>query len=194
MKKVGIKVDVYTSIASTDSQAEYVRDGLNYKTWLSNLNMLLDKTTINVAIMTTINILSLPTFCNFISMLMQLRVKYNKNFENNRIPLSVNIMRWPPHLQCTLLSRNDRIRYADNIETLCKQWLKYHSVDKYARIYLEEWDQIKRFCDYLRTTQSATEHRVDFVKYIKAYDNRRKKDFALTFPRYAHLLEDWYAS
>ena len=194
MKKVGIKVDVYTSIESTDSQAEYVRDGLNYKTWLSNLNMLLDKTTINVAIMTTINILSLPTFCNFISMLMQLRVKYNKNFENNRIPLSVNIMRWPPHLQCTLLSRNDRLRYADNIEALCKQWLKYHSVDKYARLYLEEWDQIKRFCDYLRTTQSATEHRVDFVKYIKAYDNRRKKDFALTFPRYAHLLEDWYAS
>lgn len=194
MHKLGIKVDVYTSLESTDKQAEYVRDGLNYKTWLDNVNLVLDQTPVNVAIMTTINVLSLPTFNNFIKQLMELRKKFNKNFENNRIPLSVNIMRWPPHLQCTLLSKKDRTKFANDIESECKKWLKYHTTEKYARLYLEEWDQIKRFCDYLRTSQTATGHRTDFVKYINAYDDRRKKSFIATFPSYANLLEDWYAS
>jgi len=70
-------------------------------------------------------------------------------------------------------------------------WLKYYTKEKYARIYLEEFDQIQRFCDYLRTTEPATEHRADFVRYIQEYDKRRGKNFSKVFPYYAHLLEEW---
>lgn len=191
LAEVGIKVDVYTSLESTGAQAEYARDGLDYQQWLHNVRRILHETASTVAIMTTVNILSLPSFCDFISEIMHLRMQYNKTFETNRIPLSVNYLRWPPHLQCTLLSVTDRLKFSDAIETLCSSWLKYNSVDKYARIYLEEFDQIKRFCDYLRSTPPAMEHRQDFVRYIKEYDKRRGKNFATVFPDYAHLIEDW---
>jgi hypothetical protein len=143
--------------------------------------------------MTTINILSLPSFLDFMMTVMDFRKLYNKSFDVNRIPLSINIMHWPPHLQCTLLDKEYRISIANTIEKVCEQWLKYYTKEKYARLYLEEFDQIKRLCDYLRNTESATEHRADFVRYIHAYDKRRDKDFVDTFPQYEHLLGEWNA-
>ena len=193
LKKVGVTVQVYTSLESTGAAAEYARDGLHYHDWQDNLHKILEETESTVAIMTTINILSLPTFVDFIMLVMDFRKKYNKSFEVNRIPFSVNYLRWPPHLQCTLLDKEYRTKYADTIESLCKTWLKYYTPEKYARIYLEEFDQIQRFCDYLRTEEPAVEHRQDFVRYIQAYDKRRHKNFAVVFPQYEHLLEEWNA-
>jgi len=193
LAEVGVKVDIYTSLESIEEQAEYARDGLNYKIWLYNIERFLNETKSTVAIMTTVNILSLTTFIEFIKVVMNLRKLYNNSFEWNRIPLSINIMYWPPHLQCTLLDKETRTEIADSIESTCKNWLKYYSPEKYARIYLEEYDQIKRLCEYLRNTSPATEHRRDFIRYIQAYDKRRNKNFSQTFPQFANLLEEWNA-
>ena len=194
LAKVGVKVDIYTSLESTGVQAEYARDGLNYKQWLINIHKILKNTQSTVAIMTTVNILSLSTFIDFINAIMELRVVYNTSSAWNRIPLSINIMHWPPHLQCTLLDKDIRTLIANNVEQVCNSWLKYYTAEKHARLYLEEFDQIQRLCDYLRNTAPALEHRHDFVRYIYAYDKRRNKDFVKIFPEYAQLLKDWHAS
>ena len=156
-----------------------------------NVKHVLSRTNSLVAIMTTLNMLSLPTFNNFIDDIMELRILFNKGLENNRIPISLNYLRWPPHLQATLLDKETRQKYVDEILPHGEQWLKYYSPDKYARLYLEEWDQLKRWCDYLVTEPTQTKFRKDFVNYIKAYDMRRDKNFKTTFPEFANLLEDW---
>ena len=193
LAEVGVKVDVYTSLESTGAQAEYARDGLDFFKWLKNVDKILKETNSTVAMMTTIIILSLPSFLDFIMTVMDFRKEYNKSFEVNRIPLSINIMHWPPHLQCTLLDIDYRTKTANTIEKVCEQWLKYYTKEKYARLYLEEFDQIQRLCDYLRNTEPAIEHRADFVRYIHAYDKRRDKNFVETFPQYEQLLEEWNA-
>jgi hypothetical protein len=185
------QIEIYTSCESIGDQAEYVRDGIDYGYWYSNVQRVLNETNSNVAIMTTINMLSLPRFCKFIEDIMELRIEFNKDLAHNRVPLSINYLRFPPHLQCTLLSPVTRISYASDIENLAESWLKYSSPDKFARIYLEEFDQIQRFCEYLRMTPTATKYRADFVKFIKEYDGRRDKNFSETFVEFAHLLEDW---
>ena len=138
------QVEIYTSAEAVGSHAEYIRDGMDYSYWMSNVEKVLSETDSNVAIMTTLNMLSLPSFCDFIEDIMKLRVKYNKDLAVNRIPLSINYLRFPPHLQCTLLDRSTRISYASDIESLSESWLKYYSPDKFARMYLEEFDQIQR--------------------------------------------------
>lgn len=193
LNSVGIKVDVYTSLESTSAQAEYSRDGLDYSKWISNVKKVLDQTESKVSIMTTVNILSLPTFVNFIELVMELRKDYNKDFAVNRVPMSINYLRWPLHLQCTLLDQDTRVSYANDIEHTSQEWLKYYRKEKYARIYLEEWDQIKRFCDYLRTSNTATDLRRDFVAFINEYDKRRNKEFDKVFPEYKNILKDWNA-
>ena len=191
LQSKGINVDIYTSLESTGAQAEYARDGLDYDLWIKNSNRILKETNAKLPIMTTINILSLPTFTNFIELIMELRSSYNLGFDVNRVPMSINIMHWPPHLHSKLLDKSIRDEYATDIEQTAESWLKYYKKHKYARIYLEEYDQIKRLCEYLRTTEVDLDGRREFVKFINAYDNRRKKDFVKVFPEYTHLLKNW---
>jgi pyruvate-formate lyase-activating enzyme len=180
------QINIYTSLESTGKQAEYARYGLNYDEWHTNIRTVLNNTDCTIAIMTTINVLSLTTFNNFINDVMELRSEYNKDFSYNRIPLSINYLRWPPHLQVDILDKSDRVIYADQIKTHCEQWLKYYKKEKYARLYLEEWDQIQRFCAYL--VENDTVDRSDFIKFITEADRRRGTVFSEVFPEYAKLL------
>jgi pyruvate-formate lyase-activating enzyme len=193
LKPLVKKIDIYTSIESIEHRAEYSRYGLNYSRWLQNVRRCLTETDSTVAIMTTINILSVSNFTEFISTVMQLRTEYNASCENNRLPISVNYLRWPAHLSSTLLPLDIRKQYAKEILELSESWLKYYSREKFARLYLEEWDQIKRFCDYLTTEFSDLEKRKDFVKFINEYDRRRSTNFTNTFPEYAEFLKEWHA-
>ena len=193
LKPLVKKIDIYTSIESVEDRAEYSRYGLDYSRWLRNVRRCLTETESTVAIMTTINILSVSNFAEFISTVMQLRTEYNASCENNRLPISVNYLRWPAHLSSTLLPLDMRKHYAEEILALSESWLKYYSREKFARLYLEEWDQIKRFCDYLVTESSDLEKRKDFVKFINEYDRRRSTNFTTTFPEYTEFLKEWNA-
>ena len=161
------QIEIYTSAEDVGKHAEYIRDGMDYGYWMNNVKRVLSETDCNVAIMTTLNMLSLPSFCNFIEDVMELRIEFNKDLAHNRVPLSINYLRFPPHLQCTLLDLVTRVSYASDIENLAESWLKYSSPDKFARIYLEEFDQIQRFCEYLRTTPSAEKIQSRLCKICK---------------------------
>ena len=188
----GIEVEIYTSAESTGDKAEYARDGIVYDEWLDNIRMFLNETRCRVVIMTTVNILSVSTMQDFIGDIMSLRVEFNQNLADNRIPLSVNILRYPPHLQCSLLSTVYRETLANKLELFAEGWLKYDSPDKFARLYLEEFDQVKRLCDYLRTEPEAYKYRVDFQNFVKAYDERRGKNFENTFPELIKDMDKWH--
>jgi MoaA/NifB/PqqE/SkfB family radical SAM enzyme len=187
------KVDIYTSLESIGKQAEYSRFGLDYEYWMANVRKCLEQTECTVSVMTTINILSLPTFSKFLELIMQLRCDYNRSLEFNRIPISINYLRWPLHLSVKLLTQSLREKYANKIMQIGQQWLKYHNKHQYARLYLEEWDQIKRFCDYLSQDEEVGNRRKHFVDYINEYDKRRGTDFSKTFPEFAYLLKEWNA-
>jgi organic radical activating enzyme len=187
------KIDIYTSLESIGEQAEYSRFGLDYKYWISNVRKCLDNTMCTVSVMTTINILSLPTFSEFVELIMQLRCDYNETMDINRVPLSINYLRWPAHLSVKLLPNETRTTYSKIILETSEAWLKYYRKHQYARLYLEEWDQIKRFCDYLIQDEDVGEKRKHFVDYINEYDKRRGTDFSKTFPEFAYLLKEWNA-
>lgn len=186
---------IYTSNESHGKQAEYARDGMDYNYWFNNVEKILNKTNCRVVVMTTINVLSLPSFNRFIQDIMELRISYNEDGFVNRIPLSINYLRFPPHLQVTLLTDKLREKYATEIENYAESWLEENARNNrnqwYAKLYLEEYNQIKRFCDYMRKEQSSGEkYRRNFIQFINAYDIRRKKNFAETFPEYIEFYNN----
>ena len=187
------KIDIYTSLESVGEQAEYVRFGLKFDQWCSNVKTILSKTTHDVLIMTTVNALSVSTMVDFLELIMEFRREFNTSFEKNRIPISVNYLRWPPYLDARILPKDMKLILADNIYNKAENCTKYFSQDKYARIYLEELDQIKRFCDYLLQEEDYTQQRMDFVDFIREYDKRRSTNFIKTFPEISKLLEEWDA-
>jgi hypothetical protein len=123
---------------------------------------------------------------------MEYRAKYNKAFDFNRIPLSINYLSWPPYLSISLLSQDLKDKFAEEILTCAKEWLMQTDESwRPAKVYLEEWDQIKRLCDYLKTSRVDLAAREDFVAFIKEYDIRRNTNFEQTFPEYATLVQQW---
>jgi pyruvate-formate lyase-activating enzyme len=179
------RVKVYTSLESTGLQAEYSRYGLTYTKWINNAKKILDNN-INIAVMTTINVLSLPTFNQFIDLIMQMRGQYNTDILHNKITLAINYLRWPPYLSVKILNKDQRHLYAISIKEHCRQYLIQ---DNFAILSLEEWDQINRFCDYLMQDEDRTTDQIDFVKFVDETDKRRETNFKNTFPELVNFYD-----
>lgn len=188
LSNIGHTVQIFTSIESTGNKAEYSRYGMDYNLWCKNLDRVLTETSVTVGIMTTINVLSISDFNNFIDLIMEYRVKYNKDFAYNRIPLSVNYLKWPPYLNVSILPAEYKSIISKDILAHCERWLKHYRKEKFARIYLEEWDQIKRLCDYIVTSNCDEITKDDFYKFIDEYDQRRNTNFREVFPEYIGIL------
>lgn len=184
------KIDIYTSLESVGEQAEYSRFGLNYNSWVNNISRVLKETNCVVSIMTTINVLSLPTTVDFLNLVIDLRKEFNVSSAFNRVPISINYLRWPPHLNVLVLPKEIREHFANLILTNSEPLLKYYIKADHARLYLEEWDQIQRFCDYLVQGETRYDLQSDFVKFINEYDTRRNVSFIETFPIYNNFWNE----
>ena len=64
---------IYTSCEATGKQAEYIRDGLDYDQWKSNLVRMLSETNAEMNIMMTINSLCLFSITDFLDEIYELK-------------------------------------------------------------------------------------------------------------------------
>ena len=65
-----------------------------------------------MSFMITFNLLSLPSFQRFLEDILSLREKFNRDDANNRIPLMINNLHWPPFLDMRLLPAETKKNYA----------------------------------------------------------------------------------
>jgi organic radical activating enzyme len=180
----GMAVDIYTSNEAVGAQAEYIRDGLDYKVWLSNVEKLL-KAGITVHCMCTINALCLPSLVDHLNVLSDLKRKYGRD----KINFTLNILRFPSFQSPLVLSNELRKRYGAELAEL----LFKNQANPYWHEH--ERNHLQRLIDYLDVVKTPHSEAFDlpklhndFQQFYRQYDQRRGKDFAKTFP----LLEDWY--
>jgi organic radical activating enzyme len=182
----GLEVDIYTSNESVESQAEYIRDGLNYKQWLFNVGRLAASKKIRaVHVMCTINALCLDSLPEFIDQLHRFKQIYGKH----AISFTLNILRFPSFQSPLVLPDDLRTHYRD---CLINTMVKY----KQSSLWHEhEHNHLQRLIDYLDIVKTPHSEafelnklRNDFKQFFTQYDQRRNKNFAKTFPR----LTDWY--
>lgn len=179
---------IYTSCESHGEQAEYARDGMDYDYWKSNVTKILEESECRVNIMTTINVLSLPRFVPFLKDMIEFRKTYDSKSYAHRTPISFNYLRFPPHLHVNILPVEVRKKYAKEILDYVLLWHRDVTPDPNVKFYLEEINQIKRFCDYLVNEETNIKYKAEFDKFIQEYDKRRNKSFKTTFPEYDGIL------
>lgn len=182
----GMAVDIYTSNEATGNAAEYIRDGLDYKVWVSNVEKLL-KAGVTVHCMCTINALCLTSLVDHLNALSDLKRKYGRD----KINFTLNILRFPSFQSPLVLSNELRKRYgAELAELLFKNQANpfWHE---------HERNHLQRLIDYLdvvKTPHSDTfempKLHNDFKQFYSQYDTRRNKDFCASFPQ----LTEWYNS
>jgi organic radical activating enzyme len=182
----GLEVDIYTSNESTDSQAEYIRDGLDWKAWVNNVGRLCASQKIRgVHVMATINALCLESLPKFLDMLLWFKQIYGKDFPN----FTLNILRFPSFQSPLVLPDAVRMHHRDRLQS----WLDKNR--NHPLLQEHEINHTQRLIDYLDVVKTPHSEAFeisklhnDFRQFFTQYDQRRGKDFVATFP---HLME-WY--
>jgi len=180
----GIELDLYTSNESIGRHAIYIRDGLDWDQWTSNVTYLLASGKLRgLHVMCTINALCLISLPEFLWSIVELKKKYGKDSIN----FSLNILRFPSFqspLVLPLEVREECIRQLIPLGDL--------SVDV---LHEFEINQIGRLVSYLKEVASPHSGAMtnsilqrDFKNFYEQYDQRRDKDFRHTFPQ----LTEWY--
>jgi pyruvate-formate lyase-activating enzyme len=177
----GIELDLYTSNESIGRHAIYIRDGLDWNQWVSNVSYLLDSGRLRgLHVMCTINAVCLLSLTEFLWMIVKLKRIYGKDSIN----FSLNILRFPSFQSALVLPLEMRKEFA--------QSLQYFGNNARDEIHEFEFNQLERLIEYLHMPEQDPQLlqvlQRDFKLFYQQYDQRRGKDFKYTFPQ----LADWY--
>ena len=169
-----IELDIYTSVESTGFQQEYIRDGFDWISFVSNLQTVFESNVRRVHFMSTISALSIPNLDDY----LEWTKIWKHEFGMDRSAFTLNILRFPSFQSPAILPSDIRVQCANDIE----KWID----TQWNKTYLHEMEinQIQRLADYLRTVEldNQTQLQSDFMNFFQQYDLRRNKNFAETFP------------
>jgi len=179
-----VELDLYTSCEATYDHAEYIRDGLDYQQWFNNVEYLLESKKLRgLHVMCTVNSLCLIS----LPYLLKQIVKWKKQYGQDAVNFTLNILRFPSFQSPLVLDKEFRIAQANRLgifKTNYGEWL--HEF---------EHNHIDRLIDYLQLvdkphSDAFEEQKLlsDFKNFYEQYDERRNKNFTETFPE----LEEWY--
>ncbi len=178
-------LEVYSSGEAYGSIGEYIRDGLNWQRWTSNMEKLMSSGAIHrVHVMMTINSLSLFGMRDFLQVMYDWKLKFGR--ENPTF--SINILRHPTFQSALALP--DHLIEKARLEL--SEW--YLKVKDDHQVLDFEKDSLRRFLSYLEAKPEITEGSAgrpelqkDLKRYLKQFDMRRKKNFKECMP--AHFVE-----
>jgi hypothetical protein len=180
----GIELDLYTSNESWGRHAMYIRDGLDWDQWVSNVQYLLDSKKLRgLHVMCTINALCLLSLTDLLWMIVKLKRTYGKDAIN----FSLNILRFPSFQSPLILPMEIREQMAEDLQQFGEA--------AHSELHESEYNQLTRLIEYLQTVDSphsgALSREIlqrDFKNFYQQYDQRRGLDFKYTFTQ----LADWY--
>jgi organic radical activating enzyme len=177
---------IYTSNESMYGHADYIRDGMDYTTWYTNLVNLPDIRPAGIHNMCTINALCLESLPEFLDMI----VKNKKNFKRVYgvdLNFTLNILRFPSFQSPLILPNELRTQFKNNL----KNWLD-KSIEDLEPMEAAHTQRLIDYLDVVKTPHSEAfdlpKLRSDFQNFYKQYDERRGKDFVKTFP----IIGEWY--
>lgn len=181
-------VEIYTSNEAYGTQAEYIRDGMDYDLWMHNVQELLEHDHIRaVHFMCTINALCLDSLDVFLDQLIRLKKVYGRE----RVNFTLNILRFPSFQSALILPDNIKQQYRDRLVA----WMIKHKDHDY--LHEHEINHMQRLIDYLDIVKTPHSEAFempkllnDFKQFYTQYDQRRGKSFIDTFSTF----RNWYES
>ena len=179
---------LYTSCEATGLQAEYIRYGLEWETWLKNMYRVNKEANVkSVNVMMTINGLCLFSITEFMDEMIKLKAKHGAH----AAIMSFNILRFPSFQSIVTLPVYVRMERAAHIE----KWLEANWKGGFNGLLDMERDGILRLIEYIKQvdtghafTSSLESRERDFKSFYLQYDVRRNKDIIKAFPE----IKKWW--
>lgn len=186
---------LFTSAEAHGKQSEYIRFGMDYDMWLSNLHKAYREVPeMQFTIMSTYNILSLTSYTKFLDDVLVMKKMYS-NPENRKNPLLLDIpyLRFPHHQAVFLMNKELIPMLYDQVTHMYKN-LEYKNWYATANkgFFEYEADRLKRIFNLVKDGHNENEHtdynRKNFAIFVDEHDRRRGTNFLETFPE----LGDFY--
>jgi organic radical activating enzyme len=190
-KSKGVKqLDIYTSCEAVGAQAEYIRDGLDFDKWKTNVERLLTEGNIRrLHVMLTINSLCLFSITQLMDQVIEWKHKHNRI--NGRMGMSFNILSMPSFMSPLVLPQH--------LRDMCrKQMIEWRDANQDEPAFeMHERDGFQRLIDYLEVVDAPEyesfdikQCQQDLKRFYQQYDVRREKTIQV-FPK---PFLDWYNS
>lgn len=179
--KIG-EITIFTSAESVGRAAEYSRFGMDWTAFQENIEYFLEHTpsTVRLQFMTTVNILSVSTYHEFLEYVVQCRQRHGgPSRDRSRIGFSTSYLRWPRHQSITLLDAPQRAAFDQRLRDTYAAW---SGDGKLENFYIEEIDQIDRLLNYMHSVEPDPEQLDAFVGFFDEYDHRRGTRLLEVFP------------
>jgi hypothetical protein len=185
----GNALTLYSSNEAVGIQAEYIRDGLDWDQWMSNMTFLLDSKRLkSLNVMCTINALCLDSLTEFLDQM----VIWKKKYGTSNISFSLNIMRFPSFQGPLVLPDYLREYYRQKLIAWYANYKTGWTIHEFEKNHVE---RLIDYLDMVKTPHGEGFDRLkaeqDFKQFYMQYDERRGKDFNKAFS--APMLE-WYGS
>ena len=179
---------VFTSCESVGKQAEYIRDGLRYDVWLSNIRKLLDQPGVKqLWIMSTINSLCLGRITEFLDDMLELKKVYGEKGPM----ISLNLLLFPVFQSIAILPEYIQSHYNKKL----KAWYTDDKKELLKNIEIVHVERLIHHIDYVKKQPRDAHHikktHNDFKTFYTQYDKRRNKNFYTTFDP---IMVEWFDS
>lgn len=193
-------LQIFTSAEAHGAQAEYIRNGMNYQQWLTNIERMINEVpTAAITIMSTYNILSIPSYTKFLQDMLDIRLKYRHiAYQNNRAPLVMDMpyLRHPPHQASYLIPSNLLHFVEEQIKFMEDHAESKIPSQEYTGFYEHEIYKLRRIYNIITTemknpNSNITRDRKDFVAFVDEHDKRRGTNFSETYPELVDMYTDW---
>ncbi len=161
------RVSLYTSNESADNVAEILRQGMDYKEWLSNLASLDDIGLDHIFIMTTIGAVCLQNFDKFLLDVAKLRSQMK-----TPVTVDFNLMSYPEFQSISALDKNSLDRYHDKYQ----RWFVTHA----DKLNVQERDKYPRLLTRLQQPVSHNQPLLidDLRNFLVQFGQRRGVDIS----------------
>ena len=178
-------VEILVSMESVGTKAEYIRNGLDWNKFTTNLDTLLSRKDVNFnfGFIPSLNALSVSSLKDFVMFAEGLYHKHGRP-----VAIKQNIINFPSH-QSPFILTPDFAKYVDE----CIEYMEPKIPDMpIVPDYHGRWDTFVEFIKELseslkNNTIDKTNERRYFANWFDDFDNRRKMHLLETFPEYTEF-------
>jgi organic radical activating enzyme len=185
---------IFTSVDTWGTQAEYIRNGLDFNKFWDNVNKILNECPrINLTFMVTYNALSVPNYDKLIHNVYDLKKDFasTDRYWNSAVFLDSSYLRYPAHQTTQILP--DSFAHQVYKQTQLMEYYATPDFDRRLVGYSDiEVQKIKRIHDWMLSEKDAVgvfNNRQNFYRFFNEHDRRRGTDFKKTFPELAEFYE-----
>lgn len=207
---------VFVSLDSVEEDAEYIRNGMNFKYLQKNIQRLLNETNqVNVTFINTFNVFSLPKFKNFLQYILDLREQFSRENQGikkipihdpyythpdyilnprQRIGFDIPLLRYPQWQCIQILPEEYEVFLVDAIDFMKKNRSDEVALD-FRGFRDFEIAKAERNLEWMRegknmNAEKLIEARKNFVQFFKQHDERRNTNLLEVFPSLKNFWEE----